>query len=316
MFLKDKFTKAKQYIKTNARLLDKALFEFEFNDGSPQTVLDILVTYQNDDGGFGKALEPDLRMNESSVLATTVALQYVNELNLSKPDEMIERAIKYLIKEKQHFSEGFPLNNFWYPVSIEQNQSPHAPWWHIEKLKAPEIEEWPNPSVEVIGYLLQYPQNVPQSLLDELLFDLQNYLKLEPKLTGFVYYKFLCFKRLIPHVSEELQEEIFAMIDRTFENTDLLDEKKFEEIKIQWLVTEKSSYLYKNYFKKINNLIVNEVNRLGDDGGSHPKWKWGEDKLWKKVEREWTGKCTNGLLVALKYCDLLNLLIKYSEDAN
>ena len=78
MPLKDKLAKAKQYITTNARPLDKALFEFEFNNGSPQTVLDILKTYQNDDGGFGNALESDLRMNESSVLATTVALQYVN----------------------------------------------------------------------------------------------------------------------------------------------------------------------------------------------------------------------------------------------
>lgn len=300
-------SKAKQYIETNARPLDRALFDFEFNDGSSQAVLDILKTYQNEEGGFGQALEPDYRIKKSSVLATTVGLQYVNELNLSNPNEMIERAITYLIRGIQQFPEGFPLKYFWYPVPIALNQSLHAPWWFMEKLEPPKIEEWPNPSVEVIGYLLRYSQFVPQSLLDELLMDLQNYLNLVPKLTGFVYYKFLCFKRLMPHVSKELLEDIVAMIDGTFENTELLDEQKFEAIKIQWLITEKSSYLYQKYAEKITRLIENEVNRLGEDGGSHPKWKWGEDELWKQVEREWTGKCTHELLVTLKYCDLLIL---------
>ena len=187
-------------------------------------------------------------------------------------------------------------------------KSPHAPWWHIEHLTPPDIEEWPNPSVEVIGYLLQYSNLVPQSLLDDSLLDLQKYLKLVPKLSGFIYYKLLCFKRLIPNVSKELQQEIFTMIDKTVENSNFLDDQNFVENKIQWLVTEKSSYFYKKYFEMIIHLFENEVKRLGDDGGSHPKWKWGEDELWEEVEREWTGKCTSGLLISLKYCDLLRLL--------
>ena len=308
MVLTNKFTKAKQYVMNNARPLDIALFEFEFNGGSHQKVLEILQSYQNDDGGFGKALESDLRLKESSVLATTVALQYLNELNLSTPDKMVERALSYLVKETRHYPEEFLLKNFWYSHSKEQSQSPHAPWWHIEKLKSPEIVDWPNPSIEVIGYLLKYPQFVPKSLLDDSLNDLQKFLNLELHLTGFVYYKFLCFKRLLPYVPGELQEEIFAMIDRTINNTDLLEEQKFEDVKIQWFVTEKTSYLFENYFEKIHKLFENEVSRLGDDGGSHPNWKWGEDKLWKQVEQEWTGKCTNGLLMALKHCDLLKLL--------
>jgi hypothetical protein len=306
--MQNKFTKAKQYIKTKARPLDRALFEYEFNDGSPQKVLDILRTYQNEDGGFGKALESDLRMKESSILATTVALQYVSKLSLSTVDKMVERAILYLLKETRHYAEGFPLKNFWYSHSVEQSQSPHAPWWHIEKLKPPEIEDWPNPNVEVIGYLLKYSKFVPQSLVDESLLDLHNYLKLVPHLTGFIFYKLLCFKRLIPNVSKELQKEIYNMIDRTVKNSNILEEQNFEEIKIQWLITEKSSYFYQKYPEKMKKLLENEVNRLGEDGGSHPKWKWGEDEMWKKVEQEWTGKCTIGLLMTLKHCDLLRLI--------
>ncbi len=111
----------------------------------------------------------------------------------------------------------------------------------------------------------------------------------------------------MPHVSKEILKEIFVMLDRTFENTELLDEQKFEEIKIQWFITEKSSYLYQKYPEKITRLIENEVKRLGDDGGSHPQWKWGEGELWKQVEQEWAGKCTYELLVTLKYSNLLNM---------
>ncbi|MFW9914087.1 MAG: hypothetical protein ACFFGZ_00630 [Candidatus Thorarchaeota archaeon] len=307
MLSKNQFAEAKQYIENNARLLDKALFRFEFHHGSPQAVIDILKTYQNKDGGFGKGLEPDLRITESSVLATTVALQYMNELSLSEPNTMIERAITYLVSEIQQFPEDSYIKYYWYPAPIELNQTPRAPWWSVEKYEPPEIEEWPNPSVEVISYLLRYSQFVPHSLLIELLADLQSYLKLVPELTGFIYYKFLCFKRLMPHVSQEILKDIFAMLDRTFENTELLDERKFEEIKIQWFITEKSSYLFQKYPEKITKLIENEVKRMGDDGGSHPQWRWGKDELWKQVEKEWAGKCTHELLATLKNCRLINI---------
>jgi hypothetical protein len=247
-------------------------------------------------------------MKESSVLATTVALQYVNELNLPKADEMVEKAIEYFVEVKQRYDKKFPLKNFWYSHLKEQSVSPHAPWWHIEKLEPPKIQDWPNPSVEVIAYLLKYPHFVPEAIIKEIKEDLHIFLKLEPQLTGFIYYKFLCFKRLIPQVSEKLRTKIFNLIDITIENSNLLDDQKFEDVKIQWFATEKSSYLFQNYNDKILKLFENEVNRLGEDGGSHPSWKWGEDQLWEQVEREWTGKLTNGLLIALKHCDLLNLI--------
>ncbi len=307
MLSNEKFTKARHYIMTHARPLDRALFEFEFMDKSPRTVLDILKTYQNEDGGFGQALESDFRTDKSSVLATTVAMQYVHELKLSEPNDMIKQAILYLIREIQEFPKGSPLNYFWNLTPFESNHSLHAPWWSGKKLEPPRIEEWPNPSVEVIGYLLRYQQFISQSLYDEIVGDLQKYLKFVPKLTEFIYYKFLCFKRLIHHVSQELSEDIITMLDTTFENLELLDEQKFEEIKIQRLITEKTSYLYQKHPKKMKQLIENEVKRLGDDGGSHPLWKWGEDEIWKQVEREWTGKCTYELLVTLKYCDLLHI---------
>ena len=51
------FNKAKEFIYKNARPLDFARWQFLFEDGSRENVLSILKMYQNEDGGFGHALE-------------------------------------------------------------------------------------------------------------------------------------------------------------------------------------------------------------------------------------------------------------------
>lgn len=58
-----------------ARNLERSLFRYEFENGSFTDVLIELSRYQNEDGGFGHGLEPDLRCKESSALATTRALE-------------------------------------------------------------------------------------------------------------------------------------------------------------------------------------------------------------------------------------------------
>jgi hypothetical protein len=53
------FEKVRQFIYRNARPLDIARFQYHFENGTKEAVLTALVAYQNADGGFGRALEPD-----------------------------------------------------------------------------------------------------------------------------------------------------------------------------------------------------------------------------------------------------------------
>ena len=41
--------------------------------------------FQNDDGGFGRALEPDFRLPASSAIATAVGFQYLREAGVASP---------------------------------------------------------------------------------------------------------------------------------------------------------------------------------------------------------------------------------------
>ncbi len=56
---------ARSFILGNARLLDRHRFAFRFEGGRADDVVTALRPYQNADGGFGHALEPDLRGAES-----------------------------------------------------------------------------------------------------------------------------------------------------------------------------------------------------------------------------------------------------------
>ena len=64
------FCRARHFLKAEARPLDRALFEHRFEKAPAQVVLNALDAYQNEDGGFGRALEADLRTPTSSALAT------------------------------------------------------------------------------------------------------------------------------------------------------------------------------------------------------------------------------------------------------
>src|SRR5438477_10688623 len=89
---------SKSYLQAHARKLDLYLYEHLFEDASAQPVLNELAAYQNADGGFGKALEPDLRSPDSSALATTVAFQYLSQITVDA-DELVGKAIHYLLDD-------------------------------------------------------------------------------------------------------------------------------------------------------------------------------------------------------------------------
>ena len=52
--------KAEQFKKNNARPLEKALYDYYFGNGTRQQAVCRIMDFQNDDCGFGNAIEPDI----------------------------------------------------------------------------------------------------------------------------------------------------------------------------------------------------------------------------------------------------------------
>jgi hypothetical protein len=78
--MKSNLEKAREFILGNARLLDRKRFAFRFEGGAAKDVVAALRPYQNVDGGFGHALEPDMRCSASQPVSTELALEILDEL--------------------------------------------------------------------------------------------------------------------------------------------------------------------------------------------------------------------------------------------
>lgn len=111
--------RAKAFIYQNARLIDRKRFEYFFEQGSKEAIIEALRPYQNEDGGFGNALEPDLRCPYSQPVPTELALAIMDGLDGFGP-ELLEGIIRYLRKITLP-KGGFPF------VFQSAGDYPHAP---------------------------------------------------------------------------------------------------------------------------------------------------------------------------------------------
>lgn len=77
---KDNYLKARDFILTNARMIERRMFEFYFANGSKDGVFHAVYAYRNPDGGFGHGMEPDTASPESQALFSIMALEILDEV--------------------------------------------------------------------------------------------------------------------------------------------------------------------------------------------------------------------------------------------
>ncbi len=71
---------AAAFADTHARLVDRRRLDLLLHDGPPERVLAALAPYRNADGGFGWALEPDLRAPTSQPVGALHAFELLEEV--------------------------------------------------------------------------------------------------------------------------------------------------------------------------------------------------------------------------------------------
>ena len=77
---KENFLKARDFILTNARMIERRLFQFHFENDGPEGVFHAVYAYRNSDGGFGHGMEPDTASPESQPLFSIMALETLDEV--------------------------------------------------------------------------------------------------------------------------------------------------------------------------------------------------------------------------------------------
>ncbi|MGP3918352.1 hypothetical protein [Nonomuraea sp. 10N515B] len=120
----DVLDRAERYLHLHGRLIDRLRFEALFRDGSRERALDVLRGYQNPDGGFGHALEPDLRGAGSQPEPVEVAFWILDEL-AAFDSPMAPAACDYLAGVTAA-DGGVPF------VLPSVRDTLRAPWWQTD----------------------------------------------------------------------------------------------------------------------------------------------------------------------------------------
>lgn len=143
------FEKARTYLYRHARPLDLARFQYHFEQGSREAVMQVLSCYQNADGGLGHAVEADCWNPNSTPLHTATACGIIGEI--AYPDAahpVIQGILHYL-------SGGQDFNGKTWNLLVDSNNSyPHAPWWQTGSESTCHTDY--NGTAELAGFLLYY----------------------------------------------------------------------------------------------------------------------------------------------------------------
>src|SRR5262245_36198356 len=88
------------FLEREGRPIDAAWARALAGQGSREAVIDALAAYQNDDGGFGRTLEVDIKAPDSQPFATHLAMLVLFSLGVPSDAPMVRRVEAWLEREQ------------------------------------------------------------------------------------------------------------------------------------------------------------------------------------------------------------------------
>ncbi|HEU5140714.1 MAG TPA: hypothetical protein VFT51_12115 [Bacillales bacterium] len=286
------FKLARQFMKQRARKLERAIFEYEFESAPYAKALEELVKYQNEDGGFGHGLEPDLRCPESSAIATTRALEILQlGHGQTGQNQVIEKALKYL-------EETFNEERFgWDIIPKEAERSPRAIWWDYGVF----ADNWGNPNADIVGYFIDYRSTYPLDKLEDLITYAIGYLIQSCDLKEM--HELFCYLRLFERLGEEQQQKIKGTLDEFVDNCVVKnpgDRQGYGATPLK-VVDSPDSLYYPKYSDVMPRELDGLIEQQTEEGSWEPDWIWHQfEDEWQNAKEEWKGVLTLDALRTLR----------------
>ena len=271
----------------SARPLDRTLWRFHFEDGPADDVWTELRRFRNDDGGFGRALEPDLRAPESSVLATTYALDVAMQLG-DPSHELVDDAVGHLVDVLDHH------RGVWRFLPEEMTPAPHAPWWDQERLDETFAGFAINPRAKVVAHLIWADRPEGAEIVDRLVPPLVDLIdRLAPPLS---VNDLECIHTLGAMLEGDLAARVRRRHDELAAASVATDEEAWAGYGVRPLdvVRDPSEPLYEELRGLVDRHLDFEIERQAADGSWGPTWSWfgSHDETWPLAEMEWKGHLT------------------------
>lgn len=283
------FEKAKIYLYTNGRPLDQRRFEYHFDGGSQAAVLEALSAFQNEDGGFGHALEPDLRTEASSVIATSTAFGILREVGISARKSAVQLGVQYLLDSFDAEKGVWPI------VPPEVENAPHAWWWSYEDSAKNFGNFLVNPRGAIAGHLQHYCNLVPPDFLKTVKAAVME--QLDTYTDSIALHDFDCYLGLAEadNLAQDEKQKIVDKLAQLLPNSLELDRSKWragEVFKPLVAAPMPDSALSGQIDEALiqENLDI-EIESQLEDGSWPLGWDWSpiDQAAWNAAERDWKG---------------------------
>jgi hypothetical protein len=151
MKMNNLYQEVRNWIYRNARPLELARWQYHFEDGKTEEVIKALSAYQNEDGGFGHALEADCWNPNSAPIQTFHAVEMLKEIKFTDRNHPLIQGILNYMGSGSDFEEMT-----WRNTIPSNNDYPHAPWWHTDSESVSHNRY--NPSVGLAGFGLYFTE--------------------------------------------------------------------------------------------------------------------------------------------------------------
>ena len=296
MLITEAFTHAREFLRQQGRPLERALYCYHFGCTYPIDARAALVAFQNQDGGFGRGIEPDLRLPDSSAIATAVAFQHMRETGMLAEDPMVLAAVRWT---QAAFDR--PLAR-WPAVPASVNESPHAPWWTWSGPGQPGFTA--NPGVELVAHLWHYNSVADAAFLADVTDRAESLIDALP--SKLEMHDLLCLLRLadtlaVPAVlrnkaADHVRQAGPAIVAR--------DPSAWTgyAAKPLLLAPRADSLLTPLLADAVAANLDYEIGRQGADGAWSPNWNWAGlyPNDWTRAERDWKSVLTLQTLLSLR----------------
>jgi hypothetical protein len=255
-------------------------------------VLRELAAYQNPDGGFGHASEPDLRTPDSSAIATSHRLQLLRELGVDAGHPLVRGALEYLRATCDRREHVWPI------IPPTANNAPHAPWWTTRDLARSWNGFRANPTAELAGYFFVFGTPADEPFRQTVLRGTLDFLSAKPP----DMHELLCYVRLaemvpLPAAAQGIiTDRVLATVER--------DPAKWPKYGLRPLTVVKTpaSPYYAELREAVEANLDYLIGEQSEDGAWAPTWNWGGmfPEAWQQARRDWQGVLTLDALRTLR----------------
>ncbi|MEG2634670.1 MAG: hypothetical protein RSA97_08740 [Oscillospiraceae bacterium] len=294
------YEKSCRFIYRNARPLDILRFQYHFENGSREAVLTALSYYQNENGGFGHALEADSWNPNSSPIQTWVATEILHEIDFTNRTHPIIQGILQDLESNKDFS-----GQFWYNTVKSNNDYPHAPWWHTESDSTCHNDY--NPTACLAGFIIRYAEKDSELYYLGCRIAKEAYTQLMDGKRQYDMHALLCYIRLLEYIKASgadcvdisiLESKLRDVVKATITQ----DKSEWEHgyvCKPSQLINSKDSIFYDDN-KDMADFECEFIEKTQlPDGSWNIPWGWSDYPEQWAVSKNWWK--SNGIILNLLY---------------